>query len=67
MSVFLGPNNTIFKVDYDTFHDKSEFWNTVIKLKFGVQNNYSQNAIDALKTEIDNIYEDYNSSHKTKS
>ena len=64
MPVFLGPNNTIFKLDYETFHDKSEFWNNVMKTKFGVQNDHNTNAIDALKREIDNIYEKYNSSNK---
>lgn len=63
MPVFLGPNNTIFKIDYESLHDKSEFWDTVIKTKFGVQNDHNTNAIDALKIEIDNIYEKYNSSN----
>lgn len=64
MSVFLGPNNSLFQLDYDKFHDKNEFWNTVIENKFGITENKVTNAIDALYSEIDAIFEDYNASHK---
>ena len=60
MPVYLGLNNNIFEVDYESFHNKNEYWRIVIDKKFNTKSKNSTSAFDMLKSEVNSIYEKHN-------
>ena len=60
MTIILGSKNTIFDLNYNSIHDKKEFWRMVMEKKFNVKYKSNDNAFESLKKEVTTVYEKYN-------